>query len=45
MAIDMHGLCPLLQIFDMPTSIRFHRDVLGFEIFSNSPPRSPDDFE
>ncbi len=45
MPIDMHGLCPLLQVFDMPASIRFYRDVLGFEIFSNSPARSPDDFD
>lgn len=30
MAITMRGLCPLLQVFDMPTSLRFYRDVLGF---------------
>lgn len=45
MAIDMQGLCPLLQVFDMPTSVRFYRDLLGFEIFSSSPPRSEDDFD
>ena len=45
MAIDIRGLCPLLQVFDMPASIRFYRDVLGFEIFSSSPARGPDDFE
>ncbi len=43
MPIDMQGLCPLIQVFDMPTSVRFYRDVLGFEVFSSSPPRSPDD--
>jgi catechol 2,3-dioxygenase-like lactoylglutathione lyase family enzyme len=43
MALEMHGLCPLLQVFDMPTSIRFYRDLLGFEVFSSSKPRSPDD--
>jgi glyoxylase I family protein len=32
MAIDVRGLAPLLQVFDMPTSVRFYRDVLGFEI-------------
>jgi hypothetical protein len=32
MAIDVRGLVPLLQVFDMPTSIRFYRDVLGFEL-------------
>jgi catechol 2,3-dioxygenase-like lactoylglutathione lyase family enzyme len=41
--INVQGLCPLIQVFDMPTSIRFYRDVLGFEVFSSSPPRSPDD--
>jgi glyoxylase I family protein len=39
----MQGLCPLIQVYDMPTSLRFYRDVLGFEVFSSSPPRSPDD--
>jgi catechol 2,3-dioxygenase-like lactoylglutathione lyase family enzyme len=43
MPIDMQGLCPLIQVYDMPTSLRFYRDVLGFEVFSTSPPRSPDD--
>ena len=43
MPINVQGLCPLIQVFDMPTSIRFYRDVLGFEVFSSSPPRSPDD--
>ena len=28
--MDVHGLCPLLQVFDMPTSLRFYRDILGF---------------
>lgn len=26
------ALTPLLQVFDMPTSVRFYRDVLGFTI-------------
>jgi glyoxylase I family protein len=30
MAIAVRGLCPLLQVFDMPTALRFYRDVLGF---------------
>ena len=45
MAIEMRSLCPLIQVYDMPTAIRFYRDVLGFEIFSTSPPRGPDDFD
>ena len=43
MPIDMQGLCPLLQVYDMPTSLRFYRDLLGFEVHSSSPPRTPDD--
>jgi catechol 2,3-dioxygenase-like lactoylglutathione lyase family enzyme len=38
MAIEMKGLTPLLQVFDMPTSIRFYRDVLGFEVIQTSRP-------
>jgi glyoxylase I family protein len=38
MAIQIRGLCPLLQVFDMPTSIKFYRDVLGFEVVSTSNP-------
>ena len=30
MGIAVHGLCPLISVFDMPTSLRFYRDVLGF---------------
>ena len=30
MPIDVRGLCPLIQVFDMPASLRFYRDVLGF---------------
>ena len=43
--INMCGICPLLQVFDMPTSIRFYRDVLGFEVASTSTPRSPDNVD
>lgn len=37
MAIDVRGLTPLLQVYDMPTSIRFYRDLLGFEVVTTSP--------
>ncbi len=39
MGIDIRGMAPLLQVFDMPTSIAFYRDVLGFEVVSTSKPR------
>jgi len=28
MALDVRGLTPLLQVYDMPTSVRFYREVL-----------------
>ena len=37
MAIDVRGLAPLLQVFDMPTSVKFYREVLGFELTGNAP--------
>src|SRR5208282_3622366 len=39
MGIDIRGMTPLLQVFDMPTSIAFYRDVLGFEVVTTSKPR------
>jgi glyoxylase I family protein len=41
MALNLEGLTPLLQVYDMPASLRFYRDLLGFEIVSTSPPRDP----
>jgi len=38
MSIEVRGVCPLVQVFDMPESIRFYRDVLGFEIVQQSTP-------
>ncbi len=32
MVIDVRGATPLLQVFDMATSLKFYSDVLGFEI-------------
>jgi catechol 2,3-dioxygenase-like lactoylglutathione lyase family enzyme len=37
MTLDIRGLTPLLQVYDMPTSLRFYRDVLGCEVVSTSP--------
>ena len=44
MAIDVRGLTPLLQVYDMPTSVRFYRDVLGFQVVNTSPDFGPDRF-
>lgn len=38
MAIPVQGLAPLIQVFDMPASVRFYRDELGFEVVSTSEP-------
>ena len=42
MGITVQGVCPLLQVFDMPTSIAFYRDLLGFEIVDTSSPPGDD---
>ena len=36
MSIKVNGVCALLQVFDMPASVRFYRDILGFEIVNTS---------
>jgi glyoxylase I family protein len=36
MSIEVREVCTLLQVFDMPTSVRFYRDVLGFEIIQTT---------
>jgi glyoxylase I family protein len=47
MTFELRGVCPLLQVFDMPASLAFYRDALGFEIVQAAPPAdqvAPDDF-
>lgn len=36
MAIEVRGMAPLVQVFDMPTSLAFYRDKLGFRITADS---------
>lgn len=36
MAIEVRGLSPLLEVFDMPTSLGFYRDKLGFRVTGDS---------
>jgi glyoxylase I family protein len=38
MALAIRGLAPLLEVFDMATSVRFYRDLLGFELVRTSAP-------
>ena len=37
MALEIRGLTPLLQVYDMSASVRFYRDLLGFEVVTTSP--------
>lgn len=32
MKIEIRGMAPLLEVFDMPASIAFYQDVLGFAV-------------
>jgi len=34
--VNLGDMAPLLQVFDMPTSLNFYRDILGFEIDQSS---------
>jgi len=36
MAIQVRGLSPLIEVFDMPTSLAFYRDKLGFRVTGDS---------
>lgn len=36
MAIKINGMTPLIQVFDMPRALAFYRDLLGFEVVSDS---------
>jgi len=38
MAVDVAGFAPLIQVFDMPTSLRFYREVMGFTVVAQSSP-------
>jgi glyoxylase I family protein len=38
MDIEIKGMTPLLQVYDMPTTLAFYRDILGFEMVSSSWP-------
>ncbi len=40
--IDVRGMAPLFQVFDMPTSVKFYCDVLGCEIVATDGKPVPD---
>ena len=35
-SININGLCPLLQVYDMPAALHFYRDILGFTLIGSS---------
>jgi catechol 2,3-dioxygenase-like lactoylglutathione lyase family enzyme len=35
--MQLSGLCPLLQVFDMPASLHFYRHFLNFETVQETP--------
>jgi catechol 2,3-dioxygenase-like lactoylglutathione lyase family enzyme len=39
MPLHVSGVVTLLQVFDMPSSLRFYRDLLGFEVIQRSQPQ------
>ncbi len=46
--MKLSGLCPLIQVFDMPTSLHFYTHYLGFEVHQGTPDwvwLKRDDFE
>jgi catechol 2,3-dioxygenase-like lactoylglutathione lyase family enzyme len=38
MTLRLGSFATLLQVFDMPRSLAFYRDLLGFEVISDVPP-------
>lgn len=36
MTIEIAGMAPLIQVYDMAEALRFYRDALGFELVSAS---------
>ena len=38
MPLEIRGVAPMFQVFDMPTSIAFYCDVLEFEVVTTSAP-------
>lgn len=36
MSIEIQGMTPLIQVFNISRSLKFYRDILGFEVVSDS---------
>jgi glyoxylase I family protein len=42
MAIEIRGLAPLLQVYDMPAALKFYCEGLGFEMVATDGKPAPD---
>ena len=40
MQVSFQGVTPLFKVYDVPSSVAFYRDLLGFEVVSTSTPFS-----
>lgn len=40
--IKLHDAAPLLQVYDMPRSLKFYRDILNFRVLQSAPPGDED---
>jgi len=36
--LEIQGMCPLIQVFDMPAAVEFYTEILEFEILDKSDP-------
>jgi len=43
--IEVKDVCTLMSVWDMPTTVRFYRELLGFEIVNSSPAYATEDGE
>ena len=44
-AIEIRDGCTLMSVWDMPTAVKFYRELLGFEITQRSPTYATEDGE
>jgi catechol 2,3-dioxygenase-like lactoylglutathione lyase family enzyme len=37
MSLDLQGICPLIQVYDMPESVKFYCELLDFKLVTHAP--------
>ena len=45
MPIDIRGVAPYVQVYDMAASLRLYRDILGFELVMKAPDAADSDVD